>query len=170
VVPRGAPSAVDRAIDGLGELWVQGVDHEPSVEAGIAAIARIRATLGPDSAQDRLLQAYEGAFLALRAKHGTWPVARVRNLRAGFDLMDEAVAEAPRAADIRYLRLMSGFYLPGILGRGDEVDQDLSALVRLLPESRQQFPAAAFPAIVEFVLEHGDPEPDQQRELEALLP
>ena len=84
--------------------------------------------------------------------------------------MDGAVAEAPGQADIRYVRLMSGFYLPGIFGRGDEVDQDLAALVQLLPGARDQFPDPVFPEVVRFVLEHADPEPDDRRALEALLP
>jgi hypothetical protein len=83
--------------------------------------------------------------------------------------MDSAVEQDPGAADLRYLRLMSGFYLPGILGRGDEVERDLDALARLLPQSRDRFPIAIFPEVVKFVLENGDPAPDQRRTLEGLL-
>ena len=69
--------------------------------------------------------------------------------------MDQAVASSPEHPEIRYLRLMSCFYLPGILGRGWSVDEDLAALARVLPDARHDYPADLYEAIVRFVLENG---------------
>jgi hypothetical protein len=70
---------------------------------------------------------------------------------------------------VRYIRLMSGFYLPGFFGRGDEVDSDMAALIRLLPDAGDRLPAELLPEVVAFVLEHGDPAPADRSALEALV-
>jgi phytoene synthase len=164
-----AVGPVARAVDGIGHLWVLAVDSEDAVHAGLDAVDRLRDGEGTPPELDPLLRVYRGSFLALRAKHGSWPPARLRDVREGFALMDGAVADAPTRADVRYIRLMSGFHLPGIFGRGDEVDADLAALARLLPDAASLFPAPAYRAAVEFVLTHGDPAPDHRSRLEAAL-
>ncbi|HEX9109370.1 MAG TPA: phytoene/squalene synthase family protein, partial [Longimicrobiales bacterium] len=165
------PAGEDPALAELARLWVRAVDHEPAVGAGLAAIDTLRARRAPtpSSHLELLLRAYEGSFLALRAKHGGWPPARLRALRDGFALMDSAVAQAPNAADLRYIRLQSGFYLPGIFGRKAEVKEDMSALIRLLPDNASAFPAAALPAVVGFLLEKGSPSTEERQALEGLL-
>ncbi len=64
---------------------------------------------------------------------------------------------------------MSGFYLPGFFGRGAEVDADLAALVRILPDAANDFRPHMLPEVAAFVLEHGAPSPEERVELEALL-
>ncbi len=166
-----ASTATARAFYRIGELWIQAVDRETAVEEGLEAVAALRDRLAPPTpAQDRLLRAYRGSFRALRAKHGGWPNERLRNLREGNALMDAAVAEASDDVAVRYVRLMSGFYLPGFFGRGDEVDADLEALVRLLPEAHHRLPAELVPEVTLFLLEHAAPSPEEGARLEALLP
>lgn len=163
-------TATARAFYRIGELWIQGVDRESAVEAGLDAVAALQSRLDPPTpAQERLLRAYEGSFRTLLAKHGGWPPERLRNLREGGALMDAAVADDPEDLAVRYIRLMSGFYLPGLFGRGDEVDADMAALIRLLPAARDQLPAEILPEVVVFVLEHGDPAPAEREALELLL-
>ncbi|MFP4624932.1 MAG: squalene/phytoene synthase family protein, partial [Gemmatimonadota bacterium] len=170
VEARAPSTAADRSLTALGRLWIQAVDDEASVHAGLDAVDRLESGRDPlPPARGRLLRAYRGSFTALLAKHGGWPRERLRNLREGFALMDAVVAEAPDAADLRYIRLMSGFYLPGVFGRGQEVEADLRALVRLLPDARDRFPPALFPEVVRFVLENGEPATGDRARLEALL-
>jgi 15-cis-phytoene synthase len=161
--------APDEARLEVGTLWVRAVDDAASVQAGLDAIAGLREAVGGEGTA-LLLQGYEGSFLALRAKHGGGPRARLRNLRDGFELMDRAVAQDPAAAELRYIRLMSGFYLPVIFGRRGAVQEDLAALARLLPASRASFPPELFPVVVEFVLEHGTHGPAERARLEELKP
>jgi len=164
-------TATAAAFRRIGELWIQGVDREAAVEEGLAAVSTLRARLDPPPpAQDRLLRAYRGSFLALRSKHGRWPGERLRNLRDGNAFMDAAVAEAPDDVAVRYIRLMSGFYLPGFFGRGEEVDADMAALIRLLPDRGHRLPAELVPEVVYFVLEHGHPTPIERAALGVLLP
>ncbi len=164
-------AAWDRALRSVGTLWVEAVEREAAVATGLEAVETVRsrfAPLPPD--RDRLLRAYRGSFLALRARHGGGPRQRLRDLRGGFELMDAAVAESPEAPGLRYVRLMSGFYLPAIFGRREEVRRDMETLIRLLPRARSAFPPALYPEVVRFVLEHGDPADAARLRLEALLP
>lgn len=164
------PSAADRALADIGELWVLAVEEEAAVHAGLEAIEVARVRLAPLTPErERLLRSYEGSFLALRAKHGAWPPARFRDIRTGHALMDTAVRAAPDDLAVRYIRLMSGFYLPGFFGRGDEVDADMAALIRLLPTGGRALPVDLLPEAVAFVLEHGAPDPGQRAVLRALI-
>jgi 15-cis-phytoene synthase len=167
-----------RVVEEVGELWVRAVEESSAVAAGLDAVARARLDVTPEAAAagsangaevERLLTAFEGSFLALRARHGGWPRERLRWLRQGFDRMDAAVAAGPGMAEVRYIRLMSGFYLPGFLGRGDGVRSDLDALASLLPASRDRFPASLYPEVVRFVLEHAELDHDARRDLESAL-
>ncbi len=167
----GPAGPADPALDAVARLWRMGVDDEGAVDAGLDVIASLRAGRRPtpSSPLDLLLRAYEGSFTALRGKHGSWPPARLRALRSGFGLMDAAVAAAPDDPRLRYIRLRSGFHLPGIFGRKTEVDDDLAALARVLPERAGAFDDDALAEVVAFVLQHGAPSPSARRVLENLL-
>ena len=138
-------------------LYLAAVESEAAIPQGLLAIEQLRAAerAPAGSALDAVLTAYHGAFITLRAKHGSWPPARLRHLREGLVLMDQAVREQPDGAEVRYLRLMSCYYLPGLLGRGWSVREDFTVLARLLPAVRDAYPGELYRAIVRFVLEEG---------------
>jgi hypothetical protein len=159
-------------IEQLRNVYLDAVQREAAIAPGLALIAGFR-TAGEarQIIPETVLTAYEGAFITLRAKHGFWPVSRLRHLRDGLALMDAAVLEDPDQPEIRYLRLMSCFYLPGILGRGWSVGEDFAALARLLPDRRADYPPALYETIVRFVIEHGKlAEHDEDRLRAALDP
>jgi hypothetical protein len=79
------------------------------------------------------------------------------------------VRAQPSNVEIRYLRLLSCYYLPGILGRGWSVDDDFERLAELLPEAKDAYPPELFETMVRFVLEHGTPTDERRTELLAVL-
>jgi hypothetical protein len=91
------------------------------------------------------LTAYEGALATLRAKHALWPPRKLQHLRAGLAVLDATIEAHPEHAEARYLRLMSCYYLPSILGRGGSVQEDFAALARLLPGAPGPVPGRALP-------------------------
>jgi hypothetical protein len=90
-----------------------------------------------------LLQAYEGAFDALDARHGSWPPARLRAVRSALRQLDAAVAAAPDDVEVRYLRLVNTWYLPGIFGRRDSAREDRDRVEQLMAAAEE--PGAGVP-------------------------
>ncbi|HSJ09410.1 MAG TPA: squalene/phytoene synthase family protein, partial [Longimicrobiales bacterium] len=99
-----APAEPERHVDLIRATFFVAVSESDAVDDGLSAVTTLR-THAPQFAahEHALLVAYEGAFTALQAKHGTWPVARLRNARAGLALLDSAVTLAPAHAEVRYL-------------------------------------------------------------------
>jgi hypothetical protein len=87
-----------------------------------------------------VVQAYRGSLKSLDARHGFWPTRRIRDLREGFQLLDQQVAATPNQVEVRYLRLMSAAFLPALFGRGDSVREDLEVLARTLPGAAGTLP------------------------------
>lgn len=116
-----------------------------------------------------ILTAYSGALRTLRAKHGRWPPARLRDLQHGLSTMDDVIARFPDLAEIRYLRLMSCYYLPSLFGRSESVREDFSALARLLPSAKGELSPELYAAVARFVLENGKLTAAQRAPLERSL-
>ncbi len=162
--PPGARSGLEL----VRHLYMDAVESGRAIPRGIAEVDRQRAA-GRGGNVDATLAAYRGAFTLLRAKHGTWPPDRLRHTRDGLAVLDSVITEHPDHAEARYLRLMSCYYLPRILGRGWSVRDDFAALSRLLPSVREQYPPELYQAIVDFVLKNGQPTSAQRAALQASL-
>jgi hypothetical protein len=167
----GAQAPLPGARTGLEQvrhLYYEAVQSERAIPRGLAEVERQRART-PDVDARATLTAYVGAFTLLRAKHGVWPPDRLRHTRRGLATLDSLIAAHPEHAEARYLRLMSCYYLPRVLGRGWSVREDFAQLSRLLPGVRGQYPPELYRAIVQFVLQNGRPSPEQRAALEASL-
>jgi hypothetical protein len=158
-------------LEPLRELYLQSVGDSRAIAKGMDEIERVRARFGVRAGTplDATLTAYRGALITLRAKHAFWPAQKLRYLRDGLAILDATIAAHPEHAEARYLRLMSCYYLPGILGRGGSVREDFAALGRLLPGVRAQYPPTLYDAIARFVVERGRLPAAERRALEATL-
>jgi hypothetical protein len=141
-----------------------------AIDRGLAEVAALRespsaAAPAPPAAT---LDAYEGALVTLRAKHAAWPPAKLRHLRAGLAILDGVVMRHPEHVEARWLRLMSCYSLPAMLGRKRSVGEDFSALARLLPAARGDLPAEQYRDVVSFVVEMGGLPRAERARLEAL--
>lgn len=152
-------------------LYFLAIDDEAHLEVAEEAISGIERHL-PTAESPELpvtLEAYAAALRVLEGKHATWPWSKLSHVRTGLGRMDEWVERAPDHVELRYLRLVSGYYLPGIFRRGDAVREDFRVLERLLPETRRQFPASTFAGMAAFVLEHGPSDGSETERLERAL-
>jgi 15-cis-phytoene synthase len=147
-----APHDAATALDVARALFFVAVDEHDAVARGREVVSRIHDDM-PAFARSNyaLLRAYEGAFLALEARHGTWPHARLRAVRSGLRLLDAAVATAPDDIEVRYLRLVSTHYLPGLFGRRESAREDRRRVEQLLTEARLDVPPPFRDAIVGFI-------------------
>ena len=155
----------------LRSLYLNSVSDARAIARGLDEVERIRAEarVHPGTPLDATLTAYRGALITLRAKHAFWPTAKLRHLNQGLAVLDGVVRAHPDHAEARYLRLMSCYYLPGVLGRGRSVRDDFAALGRLLPGVRHQYPPELYGAIARFVVENGRLPAEQKSALQASL-
>ncbi|MGD8278939.1 MAG: hypothetical protein PVH00_12960, partial [Gemmatimonadota bacterium] len=160
------PSDRALALRRVGALYLIGVHEEWAVKEGLAALDSLPLESPADSA---LPLAYRGALRVLKGKHAFWPHSKVGHVRRGLSALDRAVDMAPGSARVRYLRLLSGYYLPGLFRRGDEVREDLAALAVLLPDARAELPPNLLVEITRFVLENGDVSGPERAELRKLV-
>lgn len=139
-------------------LSVEEADSLPSAWKALRGL-RQRNALHAD-----LDSAYAGAFHVLEAKHALWPPSKLDHLKKAQPLLDNAVARQPNHAEIRYMRLISTYYLPFFFGRGPTVQQDFEALAKILPEVFQDYPLPLLADMAEFVLRHAPKLTTQQKE------
>lgn len=155
----------------LRDLYLRSVRESDAIREGLGEIDQLRASarVAEGSRLDATLDAYRGALMTLRAKHAAWPPDKLRHLNRGLAVLDATIRAHPDHAEARYLRLMSCYYLPGILGRGRSVRDDFAALARLLPTVRDEYPRELYGAIARFVVDRGRLPADEVRALEATL-
>lgn len=72
---------------------------------------------------------YCGSLRLLEAQH-TWALWKKNSLsKQGIQLMDAAVAAAPRDLEVRFVRGATERELPGFFGRKQQAEEDLKAVV-----------------------------------------
>ena len=161
--PPAASATEPPWLDRLRTYYVEAVEDE-------AALEDAEALIEAEARADPTTRAYEGALIVLKAKHAFWPHRKVHYLREGLALLDALVEAHPENVEVRYLRLLSCYFVPSFFGRDWSVRDDFAALSRGLPEVADRFPAELFEVMVRFVLEHGSPDAHQRARLEALVP
>jgi hypothetical protein len=83
-----------------------------------------------DQPQNHLLQAYLGSVYTLDSRDA-WPgPGKLRYLRDGGRLMDQAVAAAPDNPAVRFIRAINYFELPFIFGTHQTARNDFEILLR----------------------------------------
>ncbi len=153
------PNNVNFHLDRLRVLYVLGVKEKEYLEKGKQEWKYLSTDTSPFlSKSSVLLLAYEGALVSLESKHALWPPhpSKMQLIKPGLQKLDSAVKLNPQQAEIRYLRLMTCYYLPFFLGRKESVREDFSMLANTLPESRKLFPSRWVINISQFVLKHGN--------------
>ncbi len=87
-------------------------------------------TLGSYTVKNEpLLAGYRGAATMIMARHAFNPVTKLRHFRQGRALLEEAIAEAPHDAELRYLRYSIQTNCPSFLGYKDNLQDDRQLLL-----------------------------------------
>lgn len=166
---RAFPDSTGPHLDRLRVVYALGVAKEPYLDAAEGEADWLAAHAGGDEARLNLARAYRGAIKVAHAKHGFNPNRKLRSLEEGGPLLDSAVAAGPGDAEVRYLRLVSGYYLPFFLGRKAGVRADFAALARILPEVTGKFPPRFYLSVAGFVKDHGDLRPEERERLSRAM-
>lgn len=166
VALRSAPSDPTLHVRKLRALHTVSVQDEtllPAAREALTRSERLAATSSKELAPTLL--AYRGAFDVVEARHAMWPTTRLIALRRGLDRLDAAVKQSPSSVDIRYLRLTSTYYLPSLLRRDQNVEDDFKVLANLLPSARSDFPVQWYVPVTDFVLKNAPLAPEARERL-----
>jgi phytoene/squalene synthetase len=153
---RAFPDSAGPRLDRLRVVYALGVSREPLLEAAGREADWLAAHAEGDRTRLNLIRAYRGAILVAHAKHGFKLNRKLRLLKEAAPMLDSAVAAEPEGAEVRYLRLVSGYYLPFFLGRRAAVREDFAALGRILPGVTDRFPPRFYLSVAGFVRDEGD--------------
>lgn len=135
-------------------MYVLSVSEEKLIDQALDEVVSLRESA--DSPEDPVVavaEAYAGAFKVVRGKHAFWPRGKWNHVQDGLDVLDALVELHPDEPEVRYLRLVSCYYLPFFFRRGGTVDTDLRDLLELLPRGPGVLSAHAYPLVVDFVVE-----------------
>ena len=79
--------------------------------------------------KDSLAKAFLGSACALRAKHGKWGPTKLKYLRRGRKLMEEAVSSSPNDVRVRMVRAIAYYKIPKRFGVRSTAVTDFQFLV-----------------------------------------
>ena len=144
------------------DLYLAGVEKEEAIEQGLELIEA-----SPE--KTNLLHAYRAALIVLKAKHAFWPQKKMKFLNEGIPELNELVELYPDHIEIRYLRLLSCYYLPRFLGMSSSVREDAQLLTTLLPDARKNYPPELYQSMVRFVKENRELSLEEKKVFESKL-
>lgn len=156
------PAFAPASLDSIRVMYVDAIYERVTPDAVLDALDRAAArrdsidTDEPDI--DALYTAYRGAATVLRARDAVWPGSKLKYTRRGLALLDDLVASHPNHVELRFLRLISCYRLPGFLGRGWSVEEDMHVVVDRFETLQGQVPAAYYNEVDAFVRDHGQPQ------------
>jgi hypothetical protein len=153
----------------LRAMYFLSVEDRSWVVKATDLLETLEEMLAPGAPQGVTLEAYRGALEAVQAKHARWPPTKLRHLREGVGTLDRLVEDEPGNLEVRYLRLVSCYYLPFFLKREESVREDLQVLVANLPHHPEAFSPPVYRGVVEFVLDKGDPDEGERALLQEAL-
>ena len=151
-------------IHDVRNLYVQSAEDRMLIDSAEVVLANL-AHPGQEMAV-----AYGAALTIMRAKHARWPFSKMKHLRRGLPVLDDLVAEHPAHAEIRYLRLISCYYLPGFLGRKWSTEEDMKYLAAELPTIRSTVEPSIYAIMAEFILDNTQLSKDERADIVASMP
>lgn len=155
-----SPASACPSLSDVRGGFIEAVDDEDALKTTRAAI---------DACDGDVYRAYDGALIALKGKHAFWPPSKLKYVRRGLDVLDDQVQDHPDNVEIRYLRLLTCYHLPGILGRAPSVAEDFDALALLLPDVAEDYPRELYAEMIRFVLHRGEPSAASHEALTSAL-
>ncbi|CAN5163984.1 hypothetical protein BH20VER2_BH20VER2_18180 [soil metagenome] len=112
----------------IEQLYARGLAGDAAaVEECIVKLEAILQT----QPKNQLARVYLGSALTLRSRDLGFGPSKLKVLKHGVAVMDEAVAAAPEDAKVRLARALTTQALPFFLGRASTSRQDFAALVEM---------------------------------------
>ena len=117
-------------------------------EAVTRCIEKLETALKSDP-KNQLARVYLGSSYTLRSRDLGFGPNKLRTLRHGLVLMDEAVAAAPDDPKVRLARALTNAALPRIFGRAGSSEKDFELLVEMAKKNPERFEPPDLQTILE---------------------
>lgn len=155
----------ERKMERLRALYFMSVKEKDRVKEAETLLEELRNTVPEEADEAVALEALGGALEVVQAKHARWPPNKLKHLRKGMETLDRLVEDQPEQLEVRYLRLVSCYYLPFFLKREESVAQDMAILVLHLPDRPEAFTPPVYRGVVAFLLQNGEMSPEDRARL-----
>lgn len=155
------------SLDFIRHKFYEGVEKEEEVDR---LDFYLREKYGNDfNSIDPTIIAYFGAIEALRGKHAFFPFTKLSYVSSSNDILTRAIEKDPLNLEIRFIRFSILHHVPGILGYGNECEEDMEVIYRLLmKKDYSQVNAQIQKGIAEFMIDSDRLSEKQTDELRKL--
>ena len=117
-------------VETLRSTYYLGVEDEDYIDSLEVLVESI---FGSDTSKYSALGfAYLGGINALKSKHAFWPFTKMNYLNDSMEHFAKAIKKDSKNLEIRFMRFSILYYVPGILGYGEEQEEDLKVIYDLL--------------------------------------
>jgi hypothetical protein len=99
-----------------------------------------------------LVIAYKGGTEALMAKHSWNPYQKFAYLKKSGQTLQSAIEDAPKNAEIRFLRFSIQHFIPSFLGMSGELEEDKKVIIANINTTTS---GEVKKAIIKFMIESG---------------
>ena len=151
-VSRSAAQDYVREIQEVRNLYLASAEDASLIDSAFSVLDGMSAEMR----KSVMARAYSGALVVMRAKHAFWPGRKLKHVRRGLRVLDELVLEYPRHAEVRYLRLISCYYLPGLFKRGASVADDFRVLSEVVVDLSNVLEPDLYADLIVFLIEKGE--------------
>ena len=150
-------------LERLRSAYLESAEDETRIVAGMALARSISSRTDAPRAR-----AYDAAFEVMKARHAFWPMSKMDHVEEGIPQLDALVLAYPNDIEIRYLRLVSTYFIPSFLGYSDHLMEDFQMLANALPLAQHEYSTDMMRMMSAFVVAHGDIDQRQRLRLERL--
>ncbi|GAB4342048.1 MAG: hypothetical protein Kow0037_29100 [Calditrichia bacterium] len=146
--------------------YLAAVNEKDSLETAFHHFRFLQET---ESLHTTHVQAYLGSLTALKGKYADLPWSKVKWVKRGLALLDEAVELAPRDPEVRFIRGSTTWYLPFFFKRKDQSIADFKTILALLPVESDDSSRQDLSNALKFIQHHIDLTPEEQQKVTIIL-
>jgi len=153
-------------------LWKQGrerfyksVEDKTQIDSAMHLFQTIRET---DKAREGCAITYLGALIALKAKHASWPLQKLKFVKQGLAMMDKGISISPDDLEALFIRGSTCYHLPFFFWKGDDAQRDFRKIVMMLPSQIDAYDPALMVNAIQFISKHAELDGDDLETIRKL--
>jgi len=130
---------------------------------------RFHDLMGKYRGKDPVILGYKAVSNAIMAKHVWSPYSKIKHLKASSQVFEQAVAESPKNAEVRFLRYSIENYIPRYLNMSSNLEDDKKVfMAALLRHPKSGIPPESIKIMRDFLLRKDLVTGEERRQVENL--